>query len=248
MADERAKPDANRAKAGVVSGVTDNASLEIVQLRVDPTSKRLKVDASISSYTGVVDGEAVEATDTGTLILGTDGSNYQVLATDATGNLQVEVLTAPTTAVTGTFWQGTQPVSVATIPSHAVTNIGTFAVQSTNDSLIGPGDPTIDSYTQLAINLNAGADQVLVSSAANKQIWVYGVAFTLSVAGTVSFQDEDNTAITGIMDFAANSGLNTPTSGNFAMPIWKLATDKDLEVDVVTAAIDGWLNYAIVSV
>ena len=130
--------------------------------------------------------------------------------------------------------------------ADAVTVGGTIAV--TNTSLIGDGDPTIDSYAHIAINLNAGANQVLVSSAANKQIWVYGVAFTLSVAGTVSFQDEDDTAITGIMDFAANSGLNTPTSGNFAMPIWKLATDKDLEVDVVTAAIDGWLSYAIVSV
>jgi len=37
-------------------------------------------------------------------------------------------------------------------------------------------------------------------------------------------------------------------SGNFAMPIWKLATDKDLEVDVVTSELDGWIDYAIVSV
>ena len=62
------------------------------------------------------------------------------------------------------------------------------------------------------------------------------------------FQDEDNTAITGIMDFAANSGMAVSPSGNFSMPIWKLATDKDLEVDVVTAALDGWITYAIVSV
>ncbi|MBU0964732.1 hypothetical protein KKC06_06860 [Patescibacteria group bacterium] len=128
----------------------------------------------------------------------------------------------------------------------AVTTSGTVAL--TNDSLIGAGDPTIDSYAHVAINLNAGANQVLVSSAASKQIWVYGITYTCSVAGTVSFQDEDDTAITGIMDHAANSGLSHPTSGNFAMPIWKLGTDKDLEVDVVTAAIDGWLDYAIVSV
>lgn len=35
-------------------------------------------------------------------------------------------------AVTGTFWQATQPVSLASVPSHAVTNAGTFAVQSTS--------------------------------------------------------------------------------------------------------------------
>lgn len=128
-----------------------------------------------------------------------------------------------------------------------VDNGGTFAVQP-GAALTGPGNPTVDSYAHIAINLNAGADQVLVSSAANKQIWVYGVVYTLSVAGTVSFQDESDTAITGIMDHAANSGMGVPPSGNFAMPLWKLATDKDLEVDVVTAAIDGWLSYALVSV
>ncbi len=130
--------------------------------------------------------------------------------------------------------------------SGAVTTTGTVAL--TNDSVIGDGDPTIDSITQFAINLNAGANQVLVSSAANKQIWVYAVAYTCSVAGTVSFQDELDTAITGIMDHAANSGLAVGPSGNFSMPLWKLATDKDLEVDVVTAAIDGFITYAIVSV
>lgn len=34
--------------------------------------------------------------------------------------------------VTGTFWQATQPVSLASVPSHAVTNAGTFAVQVTS--------------------------------------------------------------------------------------------------------------------
>jgi len=115
-------------------------------------------------------------------------------------------------------------------------------------SINGPGVPTIDSYTHLAINLNAGSDQLLVSSAASKQIWVYGIGFVVSAAGTVSFQDEDNAAITGIMPFAANSGMAISPSGNFAMPIWKLATNKDLEVDIVTSEVDGWLCYSLVSV
>lgn len=34
--------------------------------------------------------------------------------------------------VTGTFWQATQPVSLASVPSHAVTNAGTFPVQVTS--------------------------------------------------------------------------------------------------------------------
>lgn len=117
-------------------------------------------------------------------------------------------------------------------------------------NLIGPGQPgtAIDSYTHASFNLAAGADQVLVSSAASKQIWVYGIGFTVNVAGTVSFQDEDNTAITGVMQIGATGGMVVAPSGNFSMPIWKLGTDKDLEVDVVTSELDGWIDYAIVSV
>lgn len=117
-------------------------------------------------------------------------------------------------------------------------------------NLIGPGQPgtAVDSYTQAAFNLSAGNDQVLVSSAASKQIWVYGIGFTVNVAGTVSFQDEDNTAITGIMQIGATGGMTVSPSGNFSMPIWKLGTDKDLEVDVVTSELDGWICYSLISV
>lgn len=41
----------------------------------------------------VADGDAVAAGTKGFLILGTDGANYQALATDSSGNLQVDVLT-----------------------------------------------------------------------------------------------------------------------------------------------------------
>lgn len=47
MADERLKPDVNNAH--VSGGVTNDASLEIVQFRIDPTTKRLLVDP-VSGY------------------------------------------------------------------------------------------------------------------------------------------------------------------------------------------------------
>ena len=46
MADEINKRDGNRITT--LSGVTDDASLEVRQLRVDPTTKRLKVSAIIA--------------------------------------------------------------------------------------------------------------------------------------------------------------------------------------------------------
>jgi len=149
---------------------------------------------------------------------------------------------------------GTVTANLSATDNTVLDNIALYtagsetALEKIDGAVVGPGEPTIDSYTQVSINLDAGANQVLVSSAANKQIWVYGFGFTVSAAGTVSFQDEDDTPITGIMDFAANSGMSQGPSGNFSMPIWKLDTNKDLEVDIVDAALDGWISYAIVSV
>jgi hypothetical protein len=55
--------------------------------------------------TQYADGAVDPAPATGTAALGTDGANLQVLATDSSGNLQIDVLTAPITSVTnaGTF-------------------------------------------------------------------------------------------------------------------------------------------------
>jgi len=117
-------------------------------------------------------------------------------------------------------------------------------------SITGPSAPVIDSYQQVAINLTTGANQVLVASAASKQIWVYGYGFTCGDADgqTVSLQDEDDTALTGIMEFGQYGGISVPPSGNFSMPVLKLATDKDLEIDITGGDVDGFLCYALVSV
>ena len=50
-------------------------------------------------------------------IAGTQATGeLQEIQVDADGQLQVDVLTMPTVAVTGTFWQATQPVSAAALP------------------------------------------------------------------------------------------------------------------------------------
>ena len=120
-------------------------------------------------------------------------------------------------------------------------------VETTNGTVL---QPKIDSYATVAINLTTGADQVLVSSAANKQVWVYGFGISVGDAAgqTISFQDEDNVALSGIMEFAQYGGMAVAPSGNFAMPIFKCGTDKDLEVDITGGDADGWLTYAIVSI
>lgn len=78
---------------------------------------------SVGGGTQYADG-AVRGTATGTIAMGDDGTNIQSIHVDASGDLQVDVLTMPTVAVTGTFYQATQPVSIASMPSTPVT--GTF--------------------------------------------------------------------------------------------------------------------------
>ena len=149
---------------------------------------------------------------------------------------------------TGTDSTAVQRVTLATdiaLPT-GTNSIGKIG----NGAVIGAADPTIDSYTNIALNLSAGANQQLVAApGASKQIWVYGVGFSVDTAATsVSFQDEDDTAVSGIMLFAQYGGMAFSPSGNFAMPLWKIATNKALEVDLVTGGFDGTLAYAIASV
>lgn len=69
-----------------------------------------------------------------------------------------------TVAVTGTFWQATQPVSLASVPSHPVTNAGTFAVQATQSgtwTVTGTGGtfPVTDSGGSLTVDGTVAATQ-----------------------------------------------------------------------------------------
>ncbi|KKL24605.1 hypothetical protein LCGC14_2413650, partial [marine sediment metagenome] len=126
----------------------------------------------------------------------------------------------------------------------------TIASDSTGlSALSGPANPTIDSYTTAAVNVATGANSELVGTpGANKQIWVYGLVLSANVAGTFSLQDEDDTALSGVMTIALAGGFVLDPSGNFAMPWITVATNKALEIDCVTCTADGIITYAIVSV
>lgn len=66
---------------------------------------------------------------------GTEAAALRVtIATDSTGVLSIDDNGGSIT-VDGVFYQATQPVSIATVPSHAVTNAGTFAVQVDGSAL-----------------------------------------------------------------------------------------------------------------
>lgn len=97
MAD--AKRDANRVPTLI--GVS-NADLSTpAKIAVDPDTGRMLVQADIfsSTNTGLTDGEAIDVADLLMGVVGSDGTNYQVLKVDSDGNLQVDVLTMPAVTV-----------------------------------------------------------------------------------------------------------------------------------------------------
>lgn len=90
------------------------------------------------------------------------------------GTFAVQVTSAPTTAVTGTFWQTTQPVSLAA--SVAVTNAGTFAVQVSNAN--ANGSATSANSAPVVIASDQAAVTTQLASTANIVSGVISTAMT----------------------------------------------------------------------
>jgi len=160
-------------------------------------------------------------------------------------------VTLPTDG-TGVVKLGAGTAGIGKLTANSGVDIGDVDVTSVPRSLSGPGQPgtAVDSYTSDDDNLAANtADQSVVAApGANKQIWVYGLIGTVNVAGSISIQDEDNVAHSGVMPVGVTGGFVMNPSGNFSMPWIKVATNKALEIDTVTCEFDGIITYAIVSV
>jgi hypothetical protein len=145
---------------------------------------------------------------------------------------------------------GAGTAAIGKLAANSGVDIGDVDVTSLPTAIQGPGNPTIDSYNTAAINAAAAADQELVADpGVGKAIWVYGVFMMADTgAGTVTFQDSDDTALSGVMAVSDEGGWVLPISGNFAMPWLKCTTNKALEIDCATSTIDGIICYAIVTV
>jgi hypothetical protein len=128
-------------------------------------------------------------------------TNNQVgsLQLDATQNLLVK-LQNTSVAVTGTFWQTTQPVSIATMPSTPVT--GTFwqATQPVSGTFWQATQPVSGTFWQATqpvsgtVTANQGGTwTVQPGNTANTTAWkVDGSAVTQPVSGTVTANQGGN--------------------------------------------------------
>lgn len=147
----------------------------------------------------------------------TNAGTFAVQVTSApsiavTGPLTDTELRATAVPVSGTFWQATQPVSLASVPSHAVTNAGTFAVQAAQS-----GTWTVDlGATDNAVLDDIAANQTdasqktqLVDGSGNV---IAATANALNVA-IVSGAGSGGTASDDGADFTAGTTSGTPAMG-----------------------------------
>lgn len=186
-----------------------NAGTFVVQENGAALTSLQLIDDTIATVASAI-------TTKGVAIAGTDGTNARIIKTNTSGEVSVNVISAPTTAVTGTFWQATQPVSIASaVPindnagSITVDNGGTFAVQAAQS-----GTWNIGTITNVVhIDDNAGSITVDGTVAVSGTVTVGSHAVTN--AGTFAVQ-VDGSALTSLqliddVIVASDTGLGSST-------------------------------------
>lgn len=207
------------AAGDLAAMVVDLAAIEVLLGTIDGDTSTL---AGIDFATG---------TDVASLAVvggGAEATALRVtLANDSTGVVTVDDGGGSLT-VDGTFWQETQPVSIATVPSHEVTNAGTFAVQAVCTNA--------GTFAVQAVCTNAGTFAV---QAAQSGTWDVGTvtavtSITNAVAVTGTFwQETQPVSIAGTVtvDLGANNDV-TVTSGTITAEL--SATDNAVLDDIAT--------------
>ncbi|MDO8683964.1 MAG: hypothetical protein Q7N50_10840 [Armatimonadota bacterium] len=110
----------------------------------------------------------------------------------------VSIATVPSHAVTNA---GTFAVQLASVPSHAVTNAGTFAVQAA--STISPGAAALSVS---AINFaSSGSNTVITAGAGGVTIKVYRLYLVVAAATNLTFVD--GVVTDGAIPLAANEAI-----------------------------------------
>lgn len=160
--------------------------------------------------------------------------------------MQVDVLTMPTVAVTGTFWQATQPVSLASVPSHAVTNAGTFAVQATeadgaNVTLGAKADAKSTATDTTAVSIMSVLKQISASvQAPPSQAVTNAGTFAVQPAGSVA-HDAAGTGVNPVLvgGYASAAAPTSVSTDGDAVRAWYLLNGAQATVLTAAGALIG---------
>lgn len=193
-------------------------------------SNPLPITGSISATNPSVSATGSAIPTSATLLGGSDGTNLQQLLVDGSKNLKtvvnaalpagtnvighVIVDTAPTTAVTGTFFQATQPVSASSLP------LPTGAATSAKQPALGTAG-------------TASSDVVTVQGIASMTaLKVDGSGVTQPVSGTVTANAGTN---------MSTASLALETGGNLATIAGAVSTSK-VNVNLSSGSIPAGTN------
>ena len=223
--------------------------------------------ASITAVDTVADGADVtlgsiaDAAVTGDLS-GTVNAHLRGITKQLAGTVAVSIASMPSTPVTGTFWQSTQPVSnagtfvvqatlaaettkvigtvnVAAAQTIAVTNVGTFAVQA-----------TLSAETTKVIGVVRTADgsgNLLTSTAAALDINIKsGNPTTIAVTNTGTFAvqaalNAETTKVIGTVNIAASQTIAVTNTGTFVVQA-TLAAETTKVIGTVNQGTSPWVT------
>lgn len=189
----------------------DNAGTFAVQVDGSALTSLQLLDDSITTT-----GSAVTAK--GILATGTDGTNARGLKTDSSGELQVDVLTAPVRAAT------TDTITA---------KLATDTIQNGTTALT-PKFVIIDAASS--------GDNTILAAVSSKKIRVLALALVAAGTTTVRFESgAGGTALSGQMNLVANTGFVLPFN-----PVgwFETAATTLLNVELSAAvSVDGCLTY-----
>jgi len=185
---------------------------------------------SIGGGTQFADNAASGATPTGVLSMGWDSANSKIraLKVDATQNLLVDISNA-SIAVTGTFFQATQPVSIASTVIVAGAKTPTDSYTNPIDAedsfaLLGGWDATNSKWQRVQVDAATGTLKVDPG--------------TVAVTGTF-FQGTQPVSIAAAIDVSDRAArLVGVVYGSQAQQLKQTATNFNLQVELAT---DGTL-------
>ena len=145
---------------------------------------------------------------------------------------------APSTPVTGTFWQATQPVS-GTFWQATQPVSGTFwqATQPVSGTVTAnPATAAGKTITYVSVNQGAAGTTELAAASVGNFHKLVGVVLVISLLGTLKFTD-GVADLTGPMDLAANGGF---VLGASAYPYFQTgATNRALNLVTTLGAARG---------
>jgi hypothetical protein len=148
-----------------------------------------------------------------------DGTNVQRILGSAAGRLSVDVNSAPTTAVTGTFFQSTQPVSSLQLPA-ALDGSGFLKTHEQGTAAISAASLPLPSGAATAAKQPAlgtagtpAADVISIQGVTSMTpVKVDGSGVTQPVSGTVTVQQATGTNLHTVCDSGCSSST-APADG-----------------------------------